>query len=271
MGDLKRLAYAYWKLSNWVSNKRFDRIKIAENALNQIEYFLKESGIEVIDLTNMVYDDGLSVEVIESKIDERTANNEVKIVETVKPIIMKDGSIITMGSVRISNEENAGENKETHGSGKVRQENTVKRPSLSVLINTIILIIGVMLLIFMSINFHAISLKINDSNRAYDETVNALKAELTDVRAYNEKILLQLERVSITNSRDLIIRSEYGDLKIIFHIVSKGESLFSICDKNGVSFDKYKDIIKSLNKIENINLIYEGQIILLPLEVERDE
>ena len=58
---------------------------------------------------------------------------------------------------------------------------------------------------------------------------------------------------------------EYANsqIKYIVHTVERGETLLSICEKYNIEYGSDKNIISAMNGIENTNIIFPGQKIIL--------
>lgn len=98
MSNLTELGTAAWRLRKWVQNAKEERKMPAISALKSIDRYLKENNVEVIDPTGSQFDVGLAVSVVNNE-SENTNEEEFLIIDTIKPIVMVDGSVQQYGQV----------------------------------------------------------------------------------------------------------------------------------------------------------------------------
>lgn len=96
---MEELAFAYWRLSKWVESAEVEHKMAANSALRQIKKFLDANNIEVIDYFGQKYDSGFAIDVLGRKSGEDLQEEDLIIVETVRPIILEDGEIVKYGQV----------------------------------------------------------------------------------------------------------------------------------------------------------------------------
>ena len=97
--DFSELALAYWRLSKWVDRTEAERKMAANSALRQIKQFLQEQNIEIIDFVGQKYDSGLAVDPIGSESKRNIPEEELIIIETVRPAILQNGNVIKYSQV----------------------------------------------------------------------------------------------------------------------------------------------------------------------------
>ncbi len=96
---LAEMALNYWRLSNWVNNVNVERKMQANSALRKMGGYLEKEGIELRDLVGQKYDDGYAADVMGIESDEDIPDEELIVIEMVKPIILYKGSVIKYGQV----------------------------------------------------------------------------------------------------------------------------------------------------------------------------
>lgn len=96
---MEELALAFWRLSKWVESAEVEHKMAANSALRQIKKYLDSNNIEVIDYLGQQYDSGFAIDVLGRKSGEELQEEDLVIVETVRPIILKDGEVIKYGQV----------------------------------------------------------------------------------------------------------------------------------------------------------------------------
>ena len=69
----------------------------ATSALRQMKKFLEENNIEIIDYVGQKFDSGYAIDVLGRKSGEALPEEELVIVETVRPIILENGEVIKYG------------------------------------------------------------------------------------------------------------------------------------------------------------------------------
>ena len=94
---MEELAFAYWRLAKWVEAADVEHKMAATSALRQVKKFLDENNLEVIDYLGQKYDSGYAIDVLGRKSGEDLTEEELVIVETVRPIILENGEVIKYG------------------------------------------------------------------------------------------------------------------------------------------------------------------------------
>lgn len=97
--NLAELALNYWRLSNWVKNVNVERKMQANSALRKMGSYLEKEGVELRDLLGQKYDDGYAADVMGIESESDIPDDELIVIETVKPIILLNGSVIKYGQV----------------------------------------------------------------------------------------------------------------------------------------------------------------------------
>ena len=97
--NLAELALNYWRLSNWVGIVNVDRKMQANSALRKMGAYLEKEGIELRDLIGQKYDDGYAADVMGIESEQDVPDENLIVIETVKPIILLNGSVIKYGQV----------------------------------------------------------------------------------------------------------------------------------------------------------------------------
>ena len=98
MANLTDLGTAAWRLRKWVNNSKEERKMPAISALKKIDRYLSDNHVEVIDPVGSQFDAGLAVAVVNNE-SENTNEEELLIIDTIKPIVMIDGAVIQYGQV----------------------------------------------------------------------------------------------------------------------------------------------------------------------------
>ena len=104
MRDIKDVAVACWRLEKWVDKTNVEKKMAAKSALRILNEYLLENGIEIRDLTGERFSSGLSVEVIGNESEETDAEKLI-IRETIKPVLLENGSVIQAGQVILAKKE----------------------------------------------------------------------------------------------------------------------------------------------------------------------
>jgi len=277
MVDLERLAIAHWKLKKWISNKEFSKIMVAENALNQINQFLQSQGIEVIDLTGKPYDSGYSVDIVSDAEDcEIIHDNDFVITDMTKPIILKDGVLKVQGEAKIDHKQNVDlptidvlnrSTKNDFVHNKKIESNKGKIGTFYFYLTTTISILLTGILIFLSLS-HGENIK--DLEIQNTELISSLVKIEKDFQQVVEEYTILSEDLSYY--KDLItIRSKFGgSIRLIYHKVEYGETLFNICTNYSIDYYSKINLILSINGINDPNYIEVDQLIILPKEEKND-
>lgn len=94
------------------------------------------------------------------------------------------------------------------------------------------------------------------------KTKNLMNETLKENVNLNDMISSQGEEIEILKKEINNLKEE--NVKYIFHEVKFGETLESICKNYNLDYAAYKNIILSINRIDNPDIIKTGQIIMLP-------
>lgn len=83
----------------------------------------------------------------------------------------------------------------------------------------------------------------------------------------NREITLQNQEEVLNELQSLVEREQTkpAEIRFVAYTVVKGDTLEKICEAQRIDYDANVQIILSVNGIENANLIYAGQIIMLPI------
>lgn len=83
----------------------------------------------------------------------------------------------------------------------------------------------------------------------------------------NREITLQNHEEVLNELQAFVEREQTkpAEIRFVAYTVVKGDTLEKICEAQGINYDANVQIILSVNGIENANLIYAGQIIMLPI------
>ncbi len=97
MENLTKVANATWMLKKWMNeNEVPKRIKF-KKALLELETFLNDNDVEIVDLRGKEYDSGLNCHVMNETFEEE-ADSHI-IAEMVQPIVYQAGKLIQYGKV----------------------------------------------------------------------------------------------------------------------------------------------------------------------------
>lgn len=99
--DIGDLALAYWRLNNWVANVNVERKTAAISSLRQIDRYLKQNKIELLDYCGQKYDSGYAIDVIEKTTERNLPEEELIISETISPLILQNGEVLKYGQVML--------------------------------------------------------------------------------------------------------------------------------------------------------------------------
>ena len=83
----------------------------------------------------------------------------------------------------------------------------------------------------------------------------------------NREITLQNQEEVLNELQAFVEREQTkpAEIRFVAYTVVKGDNLEKICEAQRIDYDANVQIILSVNGIENANLIYAGQIIMLPI------
>ena len=93
-----------------------------------------------------------------------------------------------------------------------------------------------------------------------------IKTKTDTIEKKNEKLVdtikYQTEKIEVLEKQ--IENFDKNDIMYIVHTVNAGETLETICEKYGINYSSDKNIIISINGIENPNVLKVGQTVILP-------
>lgn len=267
--DIKELAISYWRMEKWLNNTNVERKMAANSALRSIKRYLEGNKIEVLDLVGQHFDSGLAVDVINNDVPEGTDDSKIIISETIKPIIMQEGAVIQFGQVSIgtavkpvaSNEEKSdvdNDDKKLYQNDMTKEiielSNMIKAQSNNKL--KVVGLIAIALLITVlsveSILLFRVNQNINNNVKTQETFIEKENGD----QATNAYVPQQ--------NIDVPTDDKSSEIKFVEYEIKPGDSLLSICNKMGVSYDSSIEYIKNINGISDINKIFVGQKILLP-------
>ena len=109
-------------------------------------------------------------------------------------------------------------------------------------------------------------------------TVALSAFSITMLNKYNEQLRLQKILAEKVETQEQTIYSQSvnsgtftpestneNEVEFVSYIVQEGDTLYDICQEQGVDFEASKNIILSMNGITNSDSIYAGQEIILPV------
>lgn len=264
--DLKDLAISYWRMERWVNNINAERKMAANSALRTIKKYLDSNGIEILDLLGNTYDPGMAVDVINNDVPDGADESKIVISEMIKPVIIKDGTVIQFGQVSIGltikkpieNKVKAEESDNTRNMSEELTEliNCVKSQKSNKW-KTIGIIISCVLIVFMIIETIILfdigdSIKYKIENKGIISTIQA-----NDDNAKNEQ----------KEKNDEVVENRGTDnVRLKEYIVQDGDTVLAICQKNNIIYEDNVEYIKNINGLYDINKIYSGQKLLIPIK-----
>jgi hypothetical protein len=99
---LIELAVENWRLAAWLAKlDQEESIAHGRHVSRQLNRFLSERELAVLDLTGQPYQPGLAVEVLDVIQDEELQDAREMIDETVTPIVTWRGTVVQFGQVII--------------------------------------------------------------------------------------------------------------------------------------------------------------------------
>ena len=263
--DIKELAISYWRMEKWLNNTNVERKMAANSALRSIKRYLEGNKIEVLDLVGQHFDSGLAVDVINNDVPEGTDDSKIIISETIKPIIMQEGAVIQSIGTAVkpvaSNEEKS--NVDNDAKNSYQNDMTKEIIELSNMIkaqnNKKLKVVG---LIAIALLITVLSVESILLFRVNQNINNNIKTQETFIEKENSD---QATNTSVPQQNiDVPTDDNSSEIKFIEYEIKPGDSLLSICNENGISYDSSIEYIKNINGISDINKIFVGQKILLP-------
>lgn len=96
--------------------------------------------------------------------------------------------------------------------------------------------------------------KVEAQNTQYENEYNTVKGQ-------NDELSNKLEELKKTYALN---DKDYERIIFAKFVVKKGDTIYSICKKMNIDYLSNAEIIKHINKIDNLGKIYEGETLLLP-------
>lgn len=279
--DIKDLAIAYWRIERWLNNTNVERKMAASNALRNIKKYLDSHNVEVLDLVGQPFDSGLAVDVINNDMPNGTDEGAL-ITETLKPIIMQDGAVIQFGQVSIGLEvKKVAENNAVADKNSNEPSQDTKaiiseleklseyieknsKPRWGLISVVSLLVVAILVNICLLVAFK------NESSSNYkllEALTNENKTSI-GVISDSQKNILDLLNTPAEDNKEENEDSSVVNFKK--YVIKSGDTLEKICTENGISYSENIGYIKSINGIEDVNKIYVGQAIILPIESEEE-
>ena len=215
------------------------------------------------------FDSGLAVDVINNDVPEGTDDSKIIISETIKPIIMQEGAVIQFGQVSIgtavkpvaSNDEKSNvdnDDKKLYQNDMTKEiielSNMIKAQSNNKL--KVVGLIAIALLITVlsveSILLFRVNQNINNNVKTQETFIEKENGD----QATNAYVPQQ--------NIDVPTDDKSSEIKFVEYEIKPGDSLLSICNEMGISYNSSIEYIKNINGISDINKIFVGQKILLP-------
>lgn len=266
--DIKELAISYWRMEKWLNNTNVERKMAANSALRSIKRYLEGNKIEVLDLVGQHFDSGLAVDVINNDVPEGTDDSKIIISETIKPIIMQEGAVIQFGQVSIgiavkpvvTNEEKSNiDNAKNSYQNDMTKEIIELSNMIKAQNNNKLKIAGLIAIVLLITVLSVESILLFRVNQNIN---NNIKTQETFIEKENGD---QATNTSVPQQNiDVATDDKSSEIKFIEYEIKPGDSLLSICNEMGISYDSSIEYIKNINDISNINKIFVGQRILLP-------
>lgn len=107
---------------------------------------------------------------------------------------------------------------------------------------------------------------ISNTNKETVDKLNNKREELVIKIENLQKQIKKSEKNTMPNTNETL--KEYVMLKK--YVVKKGDNITLICQKMGIDYYAMIDTIKSINKIEDEDKIFEGQTILIPVNYTQE-
>ena len=98
LSSLAELAVEWWRLERW-AGAAAESSPQARHAARRLGHFLKEHGLEVLDVTGRPYEPGLAVEVLDAFQDAGLPAGAQVVDETVAPVVLFRGAVVRHGQV----------------------------------------------------------------------------------------------------------------------------------------------------------------------------
>lgn len=142
---------------------------------------------------------------------------------------------------------------------KEKEEDKKETPAATGINKTMKIILAVLCAVCVILTFSLISLKSDyneliEKQEAFSSTVSSI------IGSQNSTINDQSKQIA-----DLEKKLGENGVQFINHTVKEGESLYSICQSNKIDYATSIDTILALNGIKDVNKIFVGQNIILPV------
>jgi hypothetical protein len=106
LASLIELAVEHWRLERWLAKlDQEESIAHGRHVARQLNRFLSERELAVLDLAGQPYEPGLAVEVLDVIHEQEMPGEREVIDETVTPIVMWRGTVVQFGQVIIRRRE----------------------------------------------------------------------------------------------------------------------------------------------------------------------
>lgn len=105
-------------------------------------------------------------------------------------------------------------------------------------------------------------------NQKYADQLEHLEGMILDneIMIQNNEVMIQNQENTLNELKSFHEKSEseVNDVKFITYTVEAGDTLAKICAEYGLDYEKNIGMIIGINNIKDINLIYAGQVLLIP-------
>lgn len=125
--------------------------------------------------------------------------------------------------------------------------NITNNKKVSKNILTVASILFVVLCTICITNFYNLENKISNLSEKNQELLNLISNQTKQTE--------EIKKIAEQNTN--------SQIKFIVHTVESGETILSICEKYNIEYSSNKNIISAINGIENTNIIFPGQKIIL--------
>jgi proteasome lid subunit RPN8/RPN11/LysM repeat protein len=101
-----------------------------------------------------------------------------------------------------------------------------------------------------------------ETENKLNELVTKVENQQNQIDDYQEKITELREQTVLKTSSPSMVADQ---VVFSYYTVESGDSLFDICSKKGIDYQANAAIIQSVNGLDNLSMIYVGQVLLLPV------
>ena len=99
VNEIADLAIEFWRLRQWMITIGHEKqMAPLRHYYREMEQFLAACHVEIIDLVGREYDAGMAVDIIDS-ISATAGMGQTMIVETVSPLVIRNGQVIRYGKI----------------------------------------------------------------------------------------------------------------------------------------------------------------------------